>query len=91
MLATGKHSPSIATLQKYAQTVGRKLDIRFVQEQWGLFFWLVIARLTATPAMLSCAGLISLRLVNHDVDGTSADLYRNFAIALAIICILHRL
>jgi transcriptional regulator with XRE-family HTH domain len=30
-LATGKHSPSVATLQKYAQAVGRKLDIRFVK------------------------------------------------------------
>jgi transcriptional regulator with XRE-family HTH domain len=32
-LATGKHSPSLATLQKYAQALGRKLDIRFVQDQ----------------------------------------------------------
>jgi transcriptional regulator with XRE-family HTH domain len=31
-LATGKHSPSLATLQKYAQAVGRKLDIRFIRD-----------------------------------------------------------
>jgi len=31
-LATGQHSPSIATLQKYAKAVGRKLEIRFVRE-----------------------------------------------------------
>ena len=30
-LATGKHSPSLATLQKYAKAVGHKLDIRFVR------------------------------------------------------------
>ena len=27
-LATGKHSPSLATLRKYAQACGRKLDLR---------------------------------------------------------------
>lgn len=27
-LATGKHSPSIATLRKYAQAVGKKLVLR---------------------------------------------------------------
>jgi DNA-binding XRE family transcriptional regulator len=27
-LATGKHSPSIATLRKYAQAVGKKLELR---------------------------------------------------------------
>ncbi len=32
MLSTGKHSPSIATLQRYAQAVGSKLDIYFVPE-----------------------------------------------------------
>ena len=31
-LAAGKHSPSIAALQKYAQAVGRKLDRRSVQK-----------------------------------------------------------
>jgi transcriptional regulator with XRE-family HTH domain len=31
-LAAGKHSPSVATLQKYAQAVGSKLDIRFLPE-----------------------------------------------------------
>lgn len=31
-LASGKHSPSVATLQKYAKAVGSKLDIRFVEE-----------------------------------------------------------
>ena len=29
-LMTGKHSPSIATLQKYAAALGKKLEIRFV-------------------------------------------------------------
>jgi len=27
-LATGKHSPSLATLRKYAQAVGKKLELR---------------------------------------------------------------
>lgn len=27
-LATGKHSPSLATLKKYAQACGRKLELR---------------------------------------------------------------
>lgn len=31
-LGSGKHSPSIATLQKYAQAVGYKLRIELVQE-----------------------------------------------------------
>jgi predicted transcriptional regulator len=29
-LMTGKHSPSIATLQKYAAALGKKLDVRFI-------------------------------------------------------------
>ena len=29
-LVSGKHSPSIATLQKYAKALGKKLDVRFV-------------------------------------------------------------
>ncbi len=29
-LMTGKHSPSIATLQKYAAALGKKLEVRFV-------------------------------------------------------------
>jgi len=29
-LASGKHSPSLATLRKYAAAVGRKLEIRLV-------------------------------------------------------------
>jgi len=29
-LVTGKHSPSIATLQKYAAALGKKLEVRFV-------------------------------------------------------------
>jgi predicted transcriptional regulator len=28
-LVTGKHSPSIATLQKYANALGKKLEVRF--------------------------------------------------------------
>lgn len=28
-LVTGKHSPSIATLQKYATALGKKLEVRF--------------------------------------------------------------
>ncbi|WP_417276797.1 helix-turn-helix domain-containing protein [Castellaniella sp.] len=28
-LVTGKHSPSIATLQKYAAALGKKLEVRF--------------------------------------------------------------
>lgn len=28
-LITGKHSPSIATLQKYATALGKKLEVRF--------------------------------------------------------------
>jgi transcriptional regulator with XRE-family HTH domain len=31
-LASGKHSPSLVTLQKYAKAVGKKLEIRFVRE-----------------------------------------------------------
>jgi hypothetical protein len=31
-LASGKHSPSVNTLQKYARAVGRRLEIRFVEE-----------------------------------------------------------
>lgn len=30
-LADGKHSPSLATLQKYAQAVGCELQVKFVQ------------------------------------------------------------
>ena len=30
-LGNGKHSPSIATLQKYASAVGCKLQVKFVQ------------------------------------------------------------
>lgn len=29
-LVTGKHSPSIATLQKYAAAMGKRLDVRFI-------------------------------------------------------------
>lgn len=29
-LVTGKHSPSIATLQKYAAAVGKRIEVRFV-------------------------------------------------------------
>ena len=29
-LVTGKHSPSIATLQKYATALGKKLEVRFI-------------------------------------------------------------
>lgn len=29
-LITGKHSPSIATLQKYAAAMGKRLELRFV-------------------------------------------------------------
>jgi DNA-binding XRE family transcriptional regulator len=29
-LVTGKHSPSIATLQKYAAALGKRLEVRFV-------------------------------------------------------------
>lgn len=29
-LMTGKHSPSIATLRKYAAAMGKRLDIRFI-------------------------------------------------------------
>lgn len=29
-LLTGKHSPSMATLQKYAQALGKRLEVRFV-------------------------------------------------------------
>lgn len=29
-LVTGKHSPSITTLQKYAGALGKKLEVRFV-------------------------------------------------------------
>lgn len=31
-LTTGKHSPSVATLRKYAEAVGCRLEIRFVSE-----------------------------------------------------------
>lgn len=31
-LGSGKHSPSLATLQKYAQAVGYKLRIELIQE-----------------------------------------------------------
>ncbi|MEL6353617.1 MAG: hypothetical protein AAFR58_17975 [Cyanobacteria bacterium J06627_28] len=31
-LGSGKHSPSIATLQKYTQAVGCELQIKLVQE-----------------------------------------------------------
>jgi transcriptional regulator with XRE-family HTH domain len=31
-LASGKHSPSLVTLQKYAKAVGKRLEIRFVRE-----------------------------------------------------------
>ena len=29
-LVTGKHSPSIATLQKYAAAMGKRVEVRFV-------------------------------------------------------------
>lgn len=29
-LVTGKHSPSIATLQKYSAAVGKRVELRFV-------------------------------------------------------------
>ncbi len=29
-LVTGKHSPSVATLQKYAAALGKRLEVRFV-------------------------------------------------------------
>ncbi|MDR2874858.1 MAG: helix-turn-helix transcriptional regulator [Methylobacillus sp.] len=29
-LVTGKHSPSVATLQKYAAAMGKRLEVRFV-------------------------------------------------------------
>ena len=29
-LITGKHSPSVATLQKYAAALGKRLELRFV-------------------------------------------------------------
>lgn len=29
-LVSGKHSPSISTLQKYAKALGKQLDVRFV-------------------------------------------------------------
>jgi predicted transcriptional regulator len=29
-LVSGKHSPSIATLQKYAKALGKQLDVKFV-------------------------------------------------------------
>ncbi|MDX3895724.1 helix-turn-helix transcriptional regulator [Pusillimonas sp.] len=29
-LVTGKHSPSVATLKKYAAALGKKLEVRFV-------------------------------------------------------------
>lgn len=32
-LASGKHSPSIATLRRYAEATGRRLEIRFVQRK----------------------------------------------------------
>lgn len=31
-LASGKHSPSIATLRRYAEATGQKLEIRFVSD-----------------------------------------------------------
>ena len=31
-LGNGKHSPSLATLQKYASAVGCKLQVKFVQQ-----------------------------------------------------------
>ena len=31
-LSHGKHSPSVSTLQKYAKAVGRRLEIRLVEE-----------------------------------------------------------
>ena len=31
-LVSGKHSPSITTLQKYAQAVGHRIEIRFVKQ-----------------------------------------------------------
>ena len=31
-LGNGKHSPSLATLQKYARAVGCKLQVKFVQQ-----------------------------------------------------------
>lgn len=33
-LASGKHSPSIATLQKYAQAVGHRIEISFVKQEY---------------------------------------------------------
>ena len=32
-LTSGKHSPSIATIKKYAEALGYHLEIRFVQNQ----------------------------------------------------------
>lgn len=29
-LVTGKHSPSVATLQKYAAALGKRLEVRFI-------------------------------------------------------------
>ncbi len=31
-LASGKHSPSLVTLQKYAQAVGHRIEIHFVKQ-----------------------------------------------------------
>lgn len=31
-VASGKHSPSIATLQKYAQAVGHRIEIHFLKQ-----------------------------------------------------------
>lgn len=31
-IASGKHSPSLATLQKYAQAVGHRIEIHFVKQ-----------------------------------------------------------
>ena len=31
-LASGKHSPSLATLKKYADAVGQRIEVRFVDQ-----------------------------------------------------------
>ena len=31
-LASGKHSPSIATLKKYAHAVGQRIEVRFIDQ-----------------------------------------------------------
>ena len=36
-LATGKHSPSLNTLRKYAAALGKRLELHLV---WGRLYWL---------------------------------------------------